>query len=141
MRVKSIIIVILVCSILLISFFQIEVKAESKTIVVPDDFSRIQEAINHASEGDTIYVKKGVYHENVGINKSIILMGEDRDFTTIDGIRYEENSFVEFFEDGSVKSGRLAQKFVIIDGIRYNDWSYLFFNEDGTIDTEYTVRY
>ena len=37
------------------------VKAEPKTIVVPDDYPTIQGAIGNASDGDTIYVKKGIY--------------------------------------------------------------------------------
>jgi parallel beta-helix repeat protein len=61
------------------------VKAESETIVVPDDYVTIQEAINNAAWSDTIYVKKGAYHENLGINKPVFLIGEDRDETIIDG--------------------------------------------------------
>ena len=33
------------------------VKAQSKTIVVPDDYSTIQDAIFYANEGDTVLVK------------------------------------------------------------------------------------
>ena len=33
------------------------VKAEPKTIVVPDDYASIQEAIDNADEGDTVFVK------------------------------------------------------------------------------------
>ena len=61
------------------------VRAESGTIVVRDDYGSIQEAINNASEGDTVYVKKGTYHENVVVNKSVSLVGEDFDTTIIDG--------------------------------------------------------
>jgi len=85
MRIKSIIIGILVLSIVLNSFPQIEVKAETKTINVPDDYSTIQEAINFSSEGDMIFVKSGTYHENLAINKSISLVGENVDTTIIDG--------------------------------------------------------
>ena len=85
MRIKSIIIIILALSVILVSFPQIEVKAEPKTIVVPDDFPKIQEAINFSSEGDMIFVKSGTYHENLVINKSISLVGENVDTTTVDG--------------------------------------------------------
>jgi parallel beta-helix repeat protein len=48
-------------------------------------FSTIQEAINDANEGDTITVPAGIYYENIIINKSISLLGEDKDTTIIDG--------------------------------------------------------
>jgi parallel beta-helix repeat protein len=61
---------------------QIEVKAEWKTIVVPDDYSTIQEAIDYAVDSDIIFVKHGIYNENLTISKSLSLIGEN-EFTTI----------------------------------------------------------
>jgi parallel beta-helix repeat protein len=58
---------------------------ELATIVVPDDFPTIQEAINKAGPGDTIYIRAGTYHENVLVNKSVSVIGEDRYNTVIDG--------------------------------------------------------
>jgi len=54
-------------------------------IVVPDDYPTIQEAINAAVNGDTIIVRNGTYYENVIINKTISLVGEDKETTIIDG--------------------------------------------------------
>lgn len=56
----------------------------SKTITVPDDYPTIESAIANANDGDTILVMKGVYVENPVVNKSISLVGEDRDSTVID---------------------------------------------------------
>jgi nitrous oxidase accessory protein len=54
------------------------VSAESRTIVVPDDYPTISSAIENASDGDTIFVKKGTYQEqSIEINKSISLIAED----------------------------------------------------------------
>ena len=63
------------------------IKAEPTTIIVPDDYSTIQEAINVAETGDVIFVKAGMYFENIVVNKSVSLVGENRENTIIDGQR------------------------------------------------------
>ncbi len=59
------------------------VKAAS--ITVPDQYSTIQEAINAANDGDSIFVRNGTYFEHVVINKSLSIAGEDVTATIIDG--------------------------------------------------------
>lgn len=54
-------------------------------IRVPDDYPTIQGAINAAIPGDTIYVHNGTYHENVVVNKTVSLIGENKSNTIIDG--------------------------------------------------------
>jgi parallel beta-helix repeat protein len=61
------------------------VEAEPNTIVVPDDYATIQEAVNGAGEGDVVFVRSGTYHENVFINKSLSLIGENKSNTSIIG--------------------------------------------------------
>lgn len=50
------------------------------------DYATIQEAINanETLDGHTIMVDAGVYYENVVLNKTLSLVGENRDFTVID---------------------------------------------------------
>ncbi|HEC82376.1 MAG TPA: PKD domain-containing protein [Thermoplasmatales archaeon] len=50
----------------------------------PNNYTNIQDAIDNASNGDTIKVYNGTYYENVVINKTINLIGEDRNGTIID---------------------------------------------------------
>jgi parallel beta-helix repeat protein len=61
------------------------VKAPSMTIIVPDDYTTIQEAINNANDGDTIFVRNGTYYEHVVVNKTVSLIGENRETAIIDG--------------------------------------------------------
>jgi nitrous oxidase accessory protein NosD len=61
-------------------------ESNSGAIVVPDDFSTIEAAINSASDGDTIFVKNGIYPVvGLTIDKSISLIGEDSCRTILDG--------------------------------------------------------
>jgi len=52
----------------------------------PNNYTGIQDAINNATDGDTIFVYSGVYEENIVINKSIRLIGENPTTTIIRGL-------------------------------------------------------
>lgn len=96
-RLNSTFVVLLVLSLVLVSFHQNEVKAEANTVFVPDDYSTIQEAVEYAAEGDTVFVKNGVYrvddNTTLVISKTLSLIGEDPENTVILGAfsMYPEN--------------------------------------------------
>jgi len=48
-------------------------------------YPSIQEAINSANEGDTVFVSSGLYVEHLTVNKSLTLFGENEYSTIIDG--------------------------------------------------------
>jgi len=52
---------------------------------IPTSNGYIQDLIDNASAGDSIYIPSGIYYENIFINKSISLIGEDKNTTIIDG--------------------------------------------------------
>ncbi len=52
----------------------------------PGNFTKIQDAIDSSIPGDTIYVYNGTYAENIVIAKSLSLVGEGTNVTTIDGM-------------------------------------------------------
>ena len=55
-------------------------------------YKTIQEAVNYAQPGTTVYVKKGEYREIIDIKKRINLVGEDKDSTLINPIS-EKNKY------------------------------------------------
>jgi parallel beta-helix repeat protein len=60
------------------------------------NYTTIQEAINanQTLNGHTIFVDEGVYIENVIVNKSVSLFGENRDTTIINGRQNVEDNFL-----------------------------------------------
>jgi len=53
-------------------------------IIVPDDYPTIQDAINHAVPYNTIYVRSGVYNENIIIDENALhIIGENFQSTII----------------------------------------------------------
>ena len=86
------------CSIEKKSFYITGVYGKFPIIFVDDDnkngpwdgtkdnpYKHIQDGINNAYAGYTVYVKNGTYFENVIVNETINLVGENRDNTIIDG--------------------------------------------------------
>jgi parallel beta-helix repeat protein len=82
--------------ILVINFaiiFEIAPAVSGTTIFVDDDYTvedgthkmTIQAAVDAANPGDEVFVYSGYYPENVWIDKTINLTGEDRNNTIIDG--------------------------------------------------------
>jgi len=49
------------------------------------NYTKIQDAINDSSNGDTVFVYNGTYYENVVVYKSVYLRGENKEITFIDG--------------------------------------------------------
>jgi parallel beta-helix repeat protein len=80
---------------------------------VPADYPTIQSAIDTASPGDNIIVKKGTYKENIVIDKNINLIGID--WPTIDGGGLEGDTNTILIPYLGNKAGRI-EGFIIIGG-------------------------
>jgi parallel beta-helix repeat protein len=59
----------------------------------PSNYSKIQEAIENSSDGDTIFVYDDLapYLENIRINKQLLVLGENKDTTIINGITGQDH--------------------------------------------------
>ena len=70
----------------------------------PNNFSFIQEAIDAASDGDAVFVyhDSSPYNEAISINRSICLIGEDKQTTVIDGGYYPNTPAVVITADGVI---------------------------------------
>jgi parallel beta-helix repeat protein len=83
---QTVLLILLVSSLLLASVPENTiVKAETNTVVVPDDYDTVQEAVDAASDRDTVFVKSGTYNGSVTISKSLSLVGENKETTKIVG--------------------------------------------------------
>ncbi len=56
-------------------FFTFTLCAEASIIDVPEDFDKIQDAINSAADGDTVSVAPGTYFERIDFSGKAILVG------------------------------------------------------------------
>jgi parallel beta-helix repeat protein len=86
----------------------------------PGNYTKIQDAIDNASNGDTVFVydDSSPYYETIKINKSLNLIGENRDTTIIDGhtkdcnieIEAENVTISDFTIQNSSRSGILVRR-------------------------------
>jgi hypothetical protein len=81
---------ILICLMASSAVYLQPVKAQSKTITVPDDYPTIMAAIGNATSGDTILVRSGTYegpvNSTIVLNKSLSIIGENAQNTIINPI-------------------------------------------------------
>ena len=102
-------------SFLIISSLPVVISSNSvsnRTIYVDDDggadYKRIQDAIDNASEGDTVFVYSGTYFEDVKINTSIVLQGEDKERTIIHGGGFGSGDAVVYVSTDNVEITRFS---------------------------------
>lgn len=94
------------------------VKAEPSILVVPDQYAKIEWAIGNATSGDTIFVLSGTYYEHLTVNKPLILLGENKESTIIDGLG-ENRTIINTTADNVVISEFTVQNTSLAAGTSY----------------------
>lgn len=87
----------------------------------PNNYTKIQDAIDNASNGDTIYVYTGNYYEHIIITKEINLIGETKEQTIIIGNKTNNVITVQAnnikIMDFTIKNGQIG--IYIVDSLNF----------------------
>lgn len=82
-----------------------DLKSLDPNIIIPDDFSTIQEGIDNSNVGDVIFVRAGIYKENIVIDRErLYLLGEDK-FNTVIDIENNKGHGIKILSDGVTVEG------------------------------------
>lgn len=111
-------------------------KASGKVRKVPAEYPSIQAAVDAAEPGDVVWVGKGIYKEEVIVTTpSLILRGEDRNQTIIDGEFERGNGVMVAGADGVAVENMTARHHVLNGfywtGVKGYRGSYLTAHNNG----------
>jgi len=65
----------------------------------PGNYTKIQDAIDNASDGDTVFVYGGIYYERICIPSAISLIGESKNTTIVDALNSSEGILISLLSD------------------------------------------
>ena len=120
-RILSVCIAVMMFAIVFSGCFEETSSVKNKTIYVDDDggkdYTNIQDAINAANSGDTIYVYNGMYYENVEIKKSIKLNGENNSLTIIKSPPTQSATVRIYQNEVTVKNFKIVTNELLVSNI------------------------
>jgi parallel beta-helix repeat protein len=103
------------------------------------NYTTIPSAIDDANSGDTVFVYSGTYFENVIVDKSIVLVGEDRNSTIIDGLNKGSVIYVKvesvLIENFTIRNGTNGVK---SDPYKTSISHNIIINNDKGIESSYS---
>jgi nitrous oxidase accessory protein len=134
------------------SIANISLGTSSNNIIYVDDdggadYTKIQDAIDNASDGDTVFVYSGDYYETLILNKSILLKGENKHSTIIDGRYVQNHSYgitlaVYSYNSNSEISGFTIQNFdyAVIKRAPLGGSLYIKITDNVIINNKYGIK-
>ncbi len=114
-------------------------KSSQATVTVPDDYPTIQAAVNASGPGATIFIKAGTYHEHVTINKSLSLVGEAAQNTTIDGDDTSGNVVFVTTDNVTLSDLTIRNSQVGFSGIRVDSASNCILSDNYVVNNWYGI--
>jgi len=96
----------------------------SNTIYLNDSsisLNSIQEAIDNANDGDTIYISSGVYYEHIVVDKQLTIIGDGSDVTFVDGMGLDEHVFNIVSDNVDISGFTIMNCSIGFSGIRVNN--------------------
>ncbi len=86
-----------------------------KVLKVPAEYPTIQATVDAASPGDLVFVGRGIYREEVSVTTpSIVIRGEDRNETIVDGEFVRGNGFSIAADAVAVEN--LTARYAVLNG-------------------------
>lgn len=81
-----------------------EVSTKGYDIIIPDSYSTIQEGIDNANVGYKIFVRSGIYKENILVDKErLIIHGENKYNTVLDGCKTKDDGITVIAENVTIQ--------------------------------------
>lgn len=112
-----------VVGVLLLAVLALNIQA-GKTIHIPKDAKNISDGLEKAEPGDTVFVSKGTYRENVALKDQVALIGESVKGTVIQGnkrgavVKGADNAVIRNFTIKDGAKGILCENVTML--IEYN---------------------
>jgi len=108
----------------------------------PGNYRHIQDAINDADDGDTVFVydTDSPYGENLVVNRSIILKGENRDTTVIDGDGRYGNVVIISSSEVKIESFTIQRSYDCRAGITLCESNYVTISNNIIVDNFWGIE-
>lgn len=107
--------------------------SDSDVIIIPDDYPTIQEGIDNANPGDTIFVKSGIYTENIVIDKERLYVKGENKYDTVIDMQNSSSDAVMIKADGVTLQGFTIAHARNKDAVIWNQSGIVIFTSNVTV--------